>query len=145
MPDVIKVVNEGSKNSETMLQSNAVSQASSVQSGPACKTHSDDATPGDHSSPKNVSHSNVSQRSGSNTNKSHSNVTTTKPHSHVSTTESHSSVVGVVEPHSTSVLDEAVNYINDHLRVFRTIPWVVGGVGAILVIKYSGMVSVNYY
>ena len=47
--------------------------------------------------------------------------------------------------HSTSLLDKAVNYINDHLRAFRTIPWVVGGVGAILVIRYTSMVSTSLH
>ena len=43
--------------------------------------------------------------------------------------------------YSSSWLDEAADFVNEHLRVFRAIPWVLGGLGAILVIKYTHMVS----
>ena len=43
--------------------------------------------------------------------------------------------------HSSSWLDEAADFVNEHLRAFRAIPWVLGGLGAILVIKYTHMVS----
>ena len=43
--------------------------------------------------------------------------------------------------HSSSWLDKAADVVNEHLRAFRAIPWVLGGLGAILVIKYTHMVS----
>ena len=43
--------------------------------------------------------------------------------------------------HSSSWLDKAADFVNEHLRAFRAIPWVLGGLGAILVIKYTHMVS----
>ncbi len=48
---------------------------------------------------------------------------------------------GVASSHSSSLLDQSVEFINDHLRAFRAIPWLVGGVGAVLFVRYSGMVS----
>ncbi len=47
----------------------------------------------------------------------------------------------VGESHSSSLLDRSAEYINNHLRAFRAIPWVVGGAGALLFVRYSGMVS----
>lgn len=49
--------------------------------------------------------------------------------------------ISEAEPHSSSLLDRSAEYINQHLRAFRAIPWVVGGVGALLVFRYSGLVS----
>lgn len=46
----------------------------------------------------------------------------------------------VIQPNPSSFLEVATDYINDHLRAFRTIPWVMGGLGALLVIRYSRMV-----
>ena len=46
----------------------------------------------------------------------------------------------VIQPSPNSFLEVAMDYINNHLRVFRTIPWVMGGVGALLVARYSGLV-----
>ena len=43
--------------------------------------------------------------------------------------------------HSSSWLDKAADVVNEHLRAFRATPWVLGGLGAILVIKYTHMVS----
>ena len=40
-----------------------------------------------------------------------------------------------------SWLDVAMATVNNHLQLFRTLPWVMGGVGALLIAKYSGMVS----
>lgn len=39
--------------------------------------------------------------------------------------------------HSSSLLDDAADFINEHLRAFRAIPWVLGGLGALLVIRYT--------
>ena len=47
--------------------------------------------------------------------------------------------------HSSSWLDDAADFVNEHLRAFRAIPWVLGGLGAILVIKYTHMVSSFLY
>ena len=38
---------------------------------------------------------------------------------------------------SSSLLDDAADFINEHLRAFRAIPWVLGGLGALLVIRYT--------
>ena len=45
------------------------------------------------------------------------------------------------ESHSSSLLDDAADFVNEHLRAFRAIPWVLGGLGALLVIRYTHMVS----
>ena len=47
----------------------------------------------------------------------------------------------VTGSYSSSLLDDVANFINEHLRAFRAIPWVLGGVGALLVIRYTHMVS----
>ena len=47
--------------------------------------------------------------------------------------------------HSSSWLDDAADFVNEHLRAFRAIPWVLGGLGAILVIRYTHMVSSFLY
>ncbi|CAI8012511.1 hypothetical protein GBAR_LOCUS8027 [Geodia barretti] len=36
--------------------------------------------------------------------------------------------------------DVAMLAINNHLQWFRMLPWVMGGVGMLLIAKYSGMV-----
>lgn len=30
--------------------------------------------------------------------------------------------------------------INNHLQAFRMLPWVIGGMGVLLLVRYSGMV-----
>lgn len=37
-------------------------------------------------------------------------------------------------------LEVATETINNHLQAFRMLPWVMGGLGALLIIKYSRMV-----
>ena len=46
----------------------------------------------------------------------------------------------VTGTYSSSLLDDVANFINEHLRAFRAIPWVLGGMGALLVIRYTHMV-----
>lgn len=46
--------------------------------------------------------------------------------------------------YSSSLLDDVADFINDHLRAFRAIPWVLGGVGALLVIRYTHMVRCSF-
>jgi len=46
--------------------------------------------------------------------------------------------------YSSSLLDDVADFINEHLRVFRAIPWVLGGVGALLVIRYTHMVCCSF-
>lgn len=48
--------------------------------------------------------------------------------------------VHVIQPSPNSFMEIAMDYVNNHLRAFRTIPWVMGGLGALLVVRYSGMV-----
>ena len=38
-------------------------------------------------------------------------------------------------------LEVATEMINNHLQLFRTLPWVMGGVGMLLIVKYSRLVS----
>ena len=33
--------------------------------------------------------------------------------------------------------------INNHLQAFRMLPWVMGGVGALLIVRYSGLVRIT--
>lgn len=37
-------------------------------------------------------------------------------------------------------LEVAMVTVNNHLQAFRMLPWVMGGLGALLIVKYSGMV-----
>lgn len=37
-------------------------------------------------------------------------------------------------------LDVAMVMVNNHLQAFRMLPWVMGGLGALLIVKYSGLV-----
>ena len=38
--------------------------------------------------------------------------------------------------HRKGVLDEATEFINDHIRLFRQLPWVIGGVGLVLLVRF---------
>ena len=42
-----------------------------------------------------------------------------------------------------SWLEVVTATINNHLQTFRALPWVMGGVGALLIIRYSRMVRCN--
>ena len=39
--------------------------------------------------------------------------------------------------HRTNFIEQSTEFINDHLRLFRMIPWVIGGVGVAILIRYS--------
>ena len=38
--------------------------------------------------------------------------------------------------HRKGLLDTATEYINDNIRTFRRLPWIIGGVGVVLLIRY---------
>ena len=50
----------------------------------------------------------------------------------------------ICNPDQRSWLDVAMVSINNHLQAFRMLPWVIGGVGALLLVRYSGMVSTRF-
>lgn len=43
--------------------------------------------------------------------------------------------------HSSSWADRASDFIDGHLRVFRAVPWCLGGLGVLLVLRHSPLVS----
>ena len=43
----------------------------------------------------------------------------------------------LVSNHVTGQLDILTEFINDHIRVYRMIPWIVGSVGIALFLRYS--------
>ena len=52
----------------------------------------------------------------------------------------------VTRPASGSWLEVATDYVDTHLRGVRTIPWLVGALGVLLVVRYGRVVSdVQYH
>ena len=43
------------------------------------------------------------------------------------------------------VLDEATEFINDHIRLFRQLPWVIGGVGLVLLVRFYPRLVLRRY
>ena len=47
--------------------------------------------------------------------------------------------------HRKGLIDETTEFINDHIRIFRLLPWVIGGVGVGLLVRfYPRMVFRRY-
>ena len=47
--------------------------------------------------------------------------------------------------HRKGVLDHATEFINDHIRAFRQLPWVIGGVGVVLLIRFYPRLAFRRY
>ena len=47
-----------------------------------------------------------------------------------------SSTLPETTQHRKGIIDEATEFINDHIRIFRQLPWVIGGVGIILLARF---------
>ena len=52
--------------------------------------------------------------------------------------------VGVMGGQDGSWMDKASEFIDDHLRLFRTVPWILGGLGALLLLRHSTVVSLQH-
>ena len=47
--------------------------------------------------------------------------------------------------HHKGLLDVATEYINENIKAFRRIPWVIGGVGVVLLIRYYPRLAFRRY
>ena len=43
------------------------------------------------------------------------------------------------------LLDEATEFINEHIRIFRQLPWVIGGVGVVLLVRFYPRMAFRRY
>ena len=50
-----------------------------------------------------------------------------------------------VSEHHKGVLDVATEYINDNIKTFRRLPWIIGGVGVVLLIRFYPRMAFRRY
>ena len=47
--------------------------------------------------------------------------------------------------HKKGLIDETTEFINDHIRIFRLLPWVIGGVGVGLLVRFYPRMAFRRY
>ena len=47
--------------------------------------------------------------------------------------------------HRKGLIDETTEFINDHIRIFRLLPWVIGGVGVGLLVRFYPRMAFRRY
>jgi hypothetical protein len=50
-----------------------------------------------------------------------------------------------VSEHRKGLLDVATEYINDNIKTFRRLPWIIGGVGAVLLVRFYPRMAFRRY
>lgn len=50
-----------------------------------------------------------------------------------------------ISEHRKGLLDIATEYINDNIKTFRRLPWIIGGVGVVLLIRFYPRMAFRRY
>ena len=62
-----------------------------------------------------------------------------------SATEDSSNLPPATSNHRKGILDHATEFINDHIRAFRQLPWIIGGVGVVLLVRFYPRLTFRRY